>query len=48
VIADHVWRPGPNVGGHIPPGCCVWLGKCARPPDDHITVPDFRARRGGR
>lgn len=52
-ITDHVFRaPGDahvrsgKLGGPaLDSGMCGYNGTCNRPQDDHITVPDFRARR---
>jgi hypothetical protein len=59
MIVSHVFRPSPaggvtnetrgcKGGTNVPLGMCNWLGTCGRPQDDHITVWDFRARRGVR
>lgn len=52
-IVDHVFRPaadghdraGTKGGSPVRRGMCCWLGRCNRPPVDHITVPDYRAAR---
>jgi hypothetical protein len=47
-IAGHVFRTGNSYVAGIATGRCVYLGRCDRPQQDHITRPDFQAQRGGR
>ena len=44
-IVDHVFRPVTARHSGSILGMCAWRGACNRPADDHITVPDYRARR---
>lgn len=45
VMADGHRRTGTKGGACVRRGMCAWHGSCNRPPDDHITVPDYRARK---
>jgi hypothetical protein len=47
-IAGHVFRTGNSYVAGVATGLCVYLGRCNRPQDDHITRPDFQALRGVR
>lgn len=44
-MADGHDRTGTAGGPCVRRGMCAWMGSCNRPPDDHITVPDYRTRK---